>query len=340
MMHCVVTGGAGFIGSHLVERLLQLGHHVTTIDHNVIDWTTHDNLHCIKHDVGYPSLRDDWPSGRVDWVFHLAGLASIVPSVRHPNSYHNANVSGTLNVLQCARKSGARRFIYAASSSCYGIPDKYPTPETAPARPQYPYALTKYLGEQYVMHWNQVYDLPCVALRLFNVFGPRLRYKPHIGGTWSGHMGAYGAVFSVFMPQKLAGAPYTVVGDGLQTRDFVYVTDVANAFIKAAESPCTGLVLNIGSGDPRSVLDLVCLLEEPEFKNPVIHVPERPGEPKSTHADITQAKRFLQWQPEVKFETGVKIMLDHIDDWRGAKVWTPQLIEEATKEWFQYLGRG
>ena len=151
--------------------------------------------------------------------------------------YHRSNVDGTFAVLEAARAAGVKRFVYAASSSCYGIPDEYPTPETAQARPQYPYALTKYVGEQYVMHWAQVYKLPCVSLRLFNVYGPRSRTS-----------GTYGAVFGVFLAQKLAGKPFTVVSDGTQTRDFTFVTDVAEAFVMAARSDLAGEIMNVGSG--------------------------------------------------------------------------------------------
>src|SRR5207249_1654964 len=141
-----------------------------------------------------------------DWVFHLAALADIVPSIQRPLEYHRANVDGTVAIVEAARLAKVKRFVYAASSSCYGIPDRFPTPETAELRPQYPYALTKALGERIVLHWGQVYKLPVVSLRLFNVYGPRSRKA-----------GTYGAVFGVFLAQKLAGKPFTVIGDGTQT---------------------------------------------------------------------------------------------------------------------------
>jgi UDP-glucose 4-epimerase len=249
-------------------------------------------------------------------------LADIVPSIQEPLKYHNANVNGTITVLEAARKAGIKKVIYAASSSCYGIPDNYPTPETAPIRPMYPYALTKYLGEQYVMHWNQTYDLPCLSLRLFNVYGPRSRTS-----------GTYGAVFGVFLAQKLAGKPFTVVGDGTQARDFTYVTDVVEAFIKAAESDKRGEMYNVGSGGTYSVNCLVELLG-----GEVMHIPKRPGEPDCTFADTNKIRHDLGWSPKVSFESGVKQMISNIDLWRDAPVWDEQTIATATKDWFKYLG--
>jgi UDP-glucose 4-epimerase len=258
----------------------------------------------------------------VEWVFHLAGLADIVPSIERPLDYYRSNVTGTASVLEAARRARVSRFVYAASSSCYGIADSYPTPEAAEIRPQYPYALTKYLGEQLVLHWAGVYKLPCVSLRLFNVFGPHLRTS-----------GTYGAVFGVFLAQKLAERPFTIVGDGTQTRDFTFVSDVVDAFIAAADSDATAEVFNVGSGNTYSINCLVELLG-----GVVVHLPERPGEPRCTFADTTKIERSLGWRPKVSFEEGVKVMLEHIEDWRGAPVWEPDSIARATREWFSYLG--
>jgi UDP-glucose 4-epimerase len=327
-MRCVVTGGAGFIGSHLVDRLLEEGHEVVVIDNfaigrpeNLSSRSSSTRLTIIRADVtDLAAIRPHFDG--VDWVFHLAALADIVPSIEAPIPYHRANVDGTVNVLEAARHAGAKRFVYAASSSCYGIPDVYPTPETAETRPMYPYALTKYLGEQCALHWCQVYKLPVVALRLFNVFGPRHRTT-----------GTYGAVFGVFLAQKLAGKPFTVVGDGQQTRDFTFVSDVADAFVTAARSDVTNEVFNVGSDNTYSVNQLVELLGGDK-----VHIPKRPGEPDCTYADISKIKRVLQWKPKVRFEDGVAIMLKSIDQWGDAPLWTVDKIADATKDWFRYLG--
>ena len=219
------------------------------------------------------------------------------------------------------KKYKVKKMIYSASSSCYGIPDECPTNETAEIRPQYPYALTKYLGEQLVMHWCQVYNLPAVSLRFFNVYGPRSRTS-----------GTYGAVFGVFLAQKLACKPFTVVGDGTQTRDFTFVSDVVNAIRIAAESDISGEIINIGSDNTYSVNRLVELLD-----GDIVHIPKRPGEPDCTWADISKAKKLLNWQPQVRLEEGVHILLQNIDYWREAPVWDKQSIAKATEKWFEYL---
>ncbi len=327
-MKTVVTGGAGFIGSHLVELLIEQGHEVLVIDSLVSG--RKENLARVSDAPGFRFVQEDICNQEamsrlfegVDWVFHLAGLADIVPSIEQPDAYYQTNVSGTFSVLEAARSRGAKRFVYAASSSCYGIPDVYPTPEDAEIRPQYPYALTKRMGEELVLHWAQVYGVPSLSLRLFNVFGPRSRTT-----------GAYGAVFGVFLAQKLKGKPFTVVGDGTQTRDFTYVTDVARAFLSAAESDVFGTCLNVGSGGHYSVNRLVELLG-----GEVEYIPKRPGEPDCTFADTSKIRLLLDWKAEVSFEEGVARMLDAIDSWASAPVWDAGSIQQATASWFRYLG--
>ena len=326
-MRALVTGGAGFIGSHLAERLLAEGHQVAVLDNlaagrlkNLSHLRDREGLSVHRADVAdLDSIRPFFEG--VDWVFHLAALADIVPSIVSPLAYHRANVGGTASVLEASRGAKVRRFIYAASSSCYGFPKIFPTPETAEIRPQYPYALTKYVGEQYVLHWGRVYGLPVLSLRLFNVYGPRSRTS-----------GAYGAVFGVFLAQKLHGEPFTVVGDGTQSRDFTFVSDVVEAMVMAARSDLRQEALNVGSGKTSAVNRLVELLG-----GQVVHVPKRPVEPDRTHADISRIERLLGWQPRVSFEDGVRVMLENIEYWREAPLWTPEAIAEATRAWFQHL---
>jgi len=325
-MKSIVTGGAGFIGSHLVDALLELGHEVTVLDN--FSTGRRENLSHIKDDVELVecdlAVPGDWIRHfkNTDWVFHLAALADIVPSIQNPEAYFRANVDGTFNILQACSRSGVRRLIYAASSSCYGIPDLYPTHETAGIRPQYPYALTKRLGEELAMHWAQVFKLPVMSLRFFNVYGTRSRTS-----------GTYGAVFGVFLAQKLAKQPFTVVGDGSQTRDFTYVTDVVAAVIAAAKSNRSADIYNVGSGQTVSVNRLVELLGGEK-----IYIPKRPGEPDCTFADIQQIKLDLGWYPKITIEEGVREVLQNIDYWRNAPVWTPENIANATQDWFKFLG--
>lgn len=326
-MRTLVTGGAGFIGSHLVERLLNDGHSVIVLDnystgrpHNLEHLKTNSRLQIFEKDISHFSQIESYFEN-IDWVFHLAALADIVPSIQKPLDYHRANVDGTISVVEACRKASVKRFIYTASSSCYGIPEIYPTPESAEIKPQYPYALTKYLGENIALHWAQIYHLPTVSLRLFNVYGPRSRTS-----------GTYGAVFGVFLAQKLANKPFTVVGDGKQTRDFTFVSDVVNAFVKAAESDLTGEVLNVGSGGTYSVNRLVELLG-----GDIVYIPKRPGEPDCTFAEIKKIKEKLNWNAQVSLEEGVKVLINNIDYWREAPVWNPDSIAQATKDWFTYL---
>lgn len=326
----IVTGGAGFIGSHLVDRLLECGFRVIAVDNfstgrekNVEQAKKHPLFSFIKQDVARLALNEirSVCSDPVSYIFHLAGLADIVPSLDYPIHYYRSNVTGTVNMLEIARNLEVKKFIYTASSSCYGIPEIFPTPESAKIQPKYPYALTKYLGEQLAMHWSEVYKLDAVSLRLFNVYGPRSRTT-----------GAYGAVFGVFLAQKIAGKPFTIVGDGNQTRDFTFVTDVVDAFRLAAVSEVKSEIFNVGSGNTYSVNSLADLMGGAKT-----YIPKRPGEPDCTFADTTQIRKRLGWSPKVTFEEGVGHMLAHISDWRDAPVWTEASISEATKAWFQYL---
>jgi UDP-glucose 4-epimerase len=324
----LVTGGAGFIGSHLVDRLLAQGRSVCVLDNlavgrraNLKQHNGNTRLRIVEADVADATAVTTAMAG-VERVFHLAARADIVPSIQEPEAYFRSNVDGTFCVLEAARRHAVKRLVYVASSSCYGIPTSYPTPETAPADPRYPYALTKYLGEQLVMHWAQVYQLPAVSVRFFNVYGPRARTS-----------GTYGAVFGVFLAQLLANEPLTVVGDGEQTRDFTFVADVVDALVTVAESNKAGEIYNVGSGHPVSVNELVRQLGSP----PSVRIPKRPGEPDCTWADISKIRRQLGWQPKVSFADGVCVMLDNIDYWRDAPVWTASRIADATRDWFRFL---
>lgn len=327
MEHVIVTGGAGFIGSHTVEKLLNLGHPVTVIDNcSTGRWANLDHLkNNPKLKMIEADINDAAKIGpaflEADWVIHQAALADVVPSIEMPMKYFHSNVSGTMTVLELARQNNIKRFVYAASSSCYGIPENYPTKETEPVSPQYPYALTKLQGEECVMHYAKIYKLPAVSLRLFNVYGPRSRTS-----------GTYGAVFGVFLRQKIANQPFTVVGDGKQSRDFTYVGDVADAFITAAKSSVSGEIMNVGSGNHYSINRLCQLLE-----GEITYIPKRPGEPDVTFAETSKIQKLLNWKPKVTFEEGVKTMLSHIDYWKDAPLWNPSSIEKATKTWFQYL---
>jgi UDP-glucose 4-epimerase len=321
----IITGGAGFIGSHLADLLVKVGHEVIVLDNfstgrpeNLEHLGKKIQIH--KCDLSQKGGWDEYFKN-IDYVFHLAALADIVPSITNPNEYFNSNVIATFNVLEASKANKVKKIIYTASSSCYGIPNEYPTNEESPIDPQYPYALTKRLGEELILHWEKIYNINAISCRLFNVYGTRSRTS-----------GTYGAVFGVFLAQKLAKKPFTIVGDGTQTRDFTYVTDVASALLACALSAKSGEVYNIGSGKTISINYLVNLLDgEKTF------IPKRPGEPDCTFANIQKIKSDLNWQPKITIEEGVRFVLDEIDYWKNAPVWTPTSIDEATKEWFKYL---
>ena len=325
-MKSIITGGAGFIGSHLSEKLVLLGHKVVVIDNFIVG--NKSNIKNIKGKIkvfnrdirNYNSIKNLFKN--VDYVFHLAALADIVPSIENPDDYYSTNVQGTYNVLKASVKNKVKRLIYSASSSCYGIPKKYPTPENERILPEYPYALTKRMGEELVIHFAKVYKLNTTSLRFFNVYGPRARTS-----------GTYGAVFGVFLAQKLANKPFTIVGDGKQKRDFTYVSDIVDAIIKTSKRKnLKGKIYNVGSGRTISINKIVKLLGGKK-----IFIPKRPGEPDITFADIKKIKKEVNWKPKISIEKGIKIILKSLYYWQDAPVWTPEKIKKATKKWFFYL---
>ena len=324
----IITGGAGFIGSHLADLLILEGHEVHIIDDlrgghisNISHLIGHANLHFHEKNILEINNESDIFKN-VNFIYHLAGIGDIVPSIEKPEEYFEVNVQGTVKVLEAARKNQVDKFIYAASSSCYGIAST-PTSEKNSISPQYPYAMSKYLGEEVSFHWYQVYGLPVNSICIFNAYGPRVKTT-----------GAYGAVFGVFLKQKLSGTPLTVVGDGSQTRDFIHVKDVARAFLAASYSKHVGERFNIGGGNPKSINQLVEIIGgEKTF------IPKRPGEPDETFADISKAKNLLNWEPKISFHEGVKEMIDCINDWESAPLWDPTSIEKATSTWFKFMSK-
>lgn len=322
----IVTGGAGFIGSHMVDLLLDQDFEVRVIDNlsggherNLAHHSSNAVLSLEKQDIcklnpEHSAFKD------AKFVFHFAGIGDIVPSIEQPIAYMQTNVQGTVRVLEASRNGGIQKFVYAASSSCYGMADT-PTNEDHKIEPLYPYALSKYQGEQAAFHWHKVYGLPVNAIRIFNAYGTRVRTT-----------GVYGAVFGVFFKQKLSNMPYTVVGDGTQSRDFIYVTDVARAFFAAAKIEKIGEIFNLGAGNPQSINKLVELLG-----GPVVYLPKRPGEPDCTWADITKITAELDWKPTIDFKDGVAKMVAEIDNWKDAPLWNPETIELATRTWFKFM---
>tara|TARA_Y100000590_G_C15735909_1_gene1018539 strand:- start:132 stop:1121 length:990 start_codon:yes stop_codon:yes gene_type:complete len=325
-MKSLVTGGAGFIGSNLVDYLVKKGHKVVILDNfstgrktNLVHHSK-KNIKILNIDISKNKNLDKYFKG-VNYVFHLAGLADIVPSIENPEKYFQSNVNGTFNIIKAAKNAKVKKFIYAASASCYGFPKKFPTKENSKIKPMYPYAFTKWQGEELVMHWVKIYNFPAISLRFFNCYGQRSRTS-----------GTYGAVFGVFLAQKLANKPLTIVGNGKQTRDFVHVNDLVEAVFKAAMSKKIGKIYNVGGGKEVKVNKIAKLIG-----GKTIHIPKRPGEPDRSLADISLIKKDLNWKPKIKIEEGVKSLLNNIKYWKKAPVWTPSKISKATKIWFKLL---
>jgi UDP-glucose 4-epimerase len=322
----LVTGVAGFIGSHLADKLLNLNYQVIGIDDlsngkvdNMNNFVNNPNFMFQESEIQNTNLEKMVPD--CTHIFHLAGLADIVPSIKDPENYFLANTYATLKIMEYAKSKRLKKIIYAASSSCYGANPSVPTAEDNKIKCEYPYALTKFQGEEIVLHFGKLFDISHISLRLFNVYGPKSRTN-----------GTYGAVMGVFLAQKVAGVPLTIVGDGEQMRDFVFINDVVDSFVLAAESNITGEIFNIGSGKPRSVNELANLIS-----NNQVNIPKRPGEPEVTWANISKAKDLLDWEPKTDLESGIAVILSQIDNWKSAPVWTADKIEEATKLWFKYL---
>jgi UDP-glucose 4-epimerase len=321
----LITGGAGFIGSHLVESLIKKNKIIIIDDlstgnmKNLEKVISHKNLKFIKKDLNSKKL--DKYFKNVSIVYHLAAQSDIIPSVRNPKKYFDSNVNATVNLLEYCKKYDVRKIVYAASSSCYGVPKKYPTNENEKIDTRYPYSFTKYIAEQTLLHWGQIYNINIKSLRLFNVFGPRVRTIGH-----------YGAMFGVFLAQKANKFPLTIVGDGKQMRDFTFVSDVVDAFILAGKTKTDKKIFNIGTGKPVSINYVASLISKNK-----INIPKRPGEPDKTYANILLAKKDLKYYPKVKFKDGLKVMLDGLSSWKKAPLWTKKSIKKNTKDWFKYI---
>ena len=298
-MKCIVTGGAGFIGSNLVDKLIENGHEVLVFDDLSLGKKRNINKKAKFHKLNIASLDptkkivDLDKIGKlfegVDTIFHLAAKTRVQPSIRNPYLWNTVNVGGTLNLLNLARLHGVRRFVFSSSSSVYGnvTEENLPTPETAPKNPLSPYGLQKLVGEQYCKLYSTIHNIDTVCLRYFSVYGERQPTK-----------GDYSLVMGIFANLRLQGKPLTINGDGEQRRDFTYVGDVVSANIKASASDKVGKgeILNVGNGDNRSVNDIAKMIGGPVvYGDPVI-------EPRETLADNSKTRRLLDWKPTMKLE--------------------------------------
>ena len=290
----IITGGAGFIGSNLADHLIRIGHKVIVLDNFVsgkksnLSHHKKKNLKIFKIDISKNKNLDQYFKG-ADYVFHLAGLAEIIPSIKNPRKYFINNAIGTLKVVQAAKKAKIKKIIYAASSSCYGNTKSFPTSEKEKIDLKHPYAATKFIGEEIVMSYALSFGMPNISLRFFNVYGPRLNTS-----------GQYSAVIGNFLKQTKNKKPLTVVGDGKQTRDFIHVDDLSEAFIKIIKSKLVNKIYNLGSGKKTSINSIAKL-----FGGKKKYVPLRPGEPKHSLANISKIKKDINWRPKISIKEGI-----------------------------------
>lgn len=300
-MRCLVTGGAGFIGSHLVEGLLERGHSVRVVDNFLTG--KRENLARVvsKIELVEGDIRDfslcQKITREIDWVFHQAALPSVPRSVEDPGLSNEINVTGTLNLLIAAREAAVKKFIFASSSSVYGDDQNLPKREDILGQPLSPYAITKRVGEMYCLVFNQLYGLFTICLRYFNIFGPR--QDPH---------SQYAAVIPNFIQRMIESRPPVIFGDGFQSRDFTYVANVVEANIRAAEvTEVEKRIFNIACGQRITVMELVEWINRILGKDikPVFD-PPRPGDIKHSYADISLAQKYLDYQPKVNFEAGLR----------------------------------
>jgi UDP-glucose 4-epimerase len=298
-MRALVTGGAGFIGSHLVEELLRSGDSVRVLDN--FSSGKHENLEGFQGDLEIlvGDLRDaeviKSATRDVNQVFHLAAFVSVPQSMLDPETCFSVNVIGTVTLLEAARQAGVSKVVLSSSTAVYGNPDKFPTDEESPLRPLSPYALSKQVNELYARLYTQTFNLPVVALRYFNVYGPRQRPDS-----------AYAAAISIFVRRLINGDPITIYGDGRQSRDFIYVKDVVRANLLAAESEAAGESFNICTGQETTLLDLLEELSELSPHQPVVHFETpRPGDIYHSQGNPDKAAAILGFRAGISLADGL-----------------------------------
>tara|TARA_B100001027_G_C16240593_1_gene319201 strand:- start:359 stop:1345 length:987 start_codon:yes stop_codon:yes gene_type:complete len=323
----LVTGCAGFIGSHMTDYLLKRKHKVYGIDNLTSGKII--NINANLKNSKFVFINSDLKNfnkiskkiKKIDYVFHFAGNGELIPSIEKPYKYFKNNALNTVLLLEILRnKFKIKKFLYAASSTCYGL-SKRKTSEKQKINIQHPYAFSKYVGEQAVLHWGKVYKIPVISIRIFNAYGPRSRTT-----------NVYGAVIGVFIKQFLSKKPLTIVGDGNQKRDFLYISDLCEAFYKASIANYKNEIFNLGSGNPNKINYLAKLIYDKK-----VFLPWRPGEPRKTDANIDKISKKLNWKPKISLKEGIKIILKNIDWWKKAPLWTPKKIKTATKNWNKYL---
>jgi len=324
----LITGCAGFIGSHMTDFLLKKNHKVIGVD-NLISGKKINLENALKH-KSFLFIKNDLINikkfikkiKKIDYVFHFAGHGELIPSIENPIEYLKNNTLMTAELLDTIYSNNIKikKFVYAASSSCYGI-NNSKTTEKSPIKIEHPYALSKYLGEKCVFHWSKVYKIPVNSIRIFNAYGPRSRTS-----------NVYGAVIGVFLKQKISNYPLTIVGDGEQKRDFLYISDVCDAFYKVAISKYKNQIFNLGFGKAQTINKLAKMISKK-----ISFIPWRPGEPKKTEASIVKIKELTGWYPRINLQSGIKKVLENINYWKKAPLWTKHSIKGSIKNWNKLL---
>lgn len=323
----LVTGCAGFIGSHMCDYLLKKKFSVYGLDNlssgklKNLKHIKNKNFKFYKLDIKN-SKKFFKHKKKIDYIFHFAGNGELIPSIDNPIKYLNNNTINTAILLDeiVKNKIELKKFVYAASSTCYGK-NNSKTNENSKISIEHPYALSKYLGEFCLKHWSKIYNIPSVSIRIFNAYGPRSRTN-----------NVYGAVIGVFLKQKLSNYPLTIVGDGNQKRDFLYIDDVCEAFYKSLKIKSKFEIFNLGFGKSKKINFLAKLIS-----NQKTFIPWRPGEPKNTEANINKIKKELNWKPTVDLKNGINTILQDINYWKNAPLWTKKKIKKVTTNWQKYL---
>ena len=328
--YCLITGCAGFIGGHLAEYLLKKDMVVYGIDNlstgkkSTIDLIKKKYKNFIFFNKDICQIKSILINiKKIDYVFHFAGYGELVPSMENPIEYIENNSLNSAKLINeiIKKKYKIKKFIYAASSTCYGL-NNGKTSEKSKISLEHPYALSKYAGELFILNLGKIYNLPVISIRIFNAYGPRSRTNS-----------SYGAVIGVFLKQKIENFPLTIVGDGSQKRDFLYISDLCDAFYKSAVSKYKNEIFNLGFGKANSINYLSSLIKAKKKK----FIKWRPGEPIKTEANITKIKKFIKWKPKISLKTGINTVLNDIIYFKEAPLWTAKKINYALRTWNKFL---
>lgn len=329
MIKVFITGVAGQLGSQLAEDCLKKGWLVVGFDNLSTGSTDNLNLFTIKHsDFTLVTNHNNIPFLKYDYVFHCAALANIVDSIKEPFNYYINNVSLTMNFLEFFRAIGCKKFIYCASSSCYGDSPPLPTDENAPIDCKYPYALSKYMGEELVLHYGEIYNMPVISFRIFNIYSPYIKSGKGYGSVIKTFARSY---LEIFKDKK----PLIMIGSGMQNRDFLHVKDCSRALIMGAESDIKNEVFNLGANEPHSINYLIKLMFGDDY--PRTSMEPRPGEPNTTWADTEKIQEALGWKPEISFEQGIAEVIENIENYRGFPYFDEVGYKKVHEEWNKYI---